>query len=36
LIYDITGSYQLSLWIFMALLIPIAIAALWAKPPQNT
>jgi len=35
LIYDNTGSYQLSLWIFMALLIPIAFAALWAKPPKR-
>lgn len=34
LIYDNTGSYQLSLQIFMVLLIPIAIAALWAKPPK--
>jgi MFS family permease len=34
LIYDHAGSYQLSLWIFMALLIPVAIAALWAKPPK--
>jgi len=34
LIYDNTGSYQLSLWIFMSLLIPVAIAALWARPPK--
>jgi MFS family permease len=35
LIYDNLGSYQLSLWIFMAMLIPVAIAALWAKPPKR-
>ncbi|MFC1996010.1 MFS transporter [Chloroflexota bacterium] len=34
-IYDQTGSYQVSLWIFIALLIPVAIAALWATPPQK-
>ncbi len=34
LIYDNTGSYQVSLFLFMVLLIPIAIAALWAKPPK--
>jgi len=35
LIYDNFGSYQISLWIFIVLLIPIAIAALWAKPPKQ-
>jgi MFS family permease len=34
-IYDGTGSYQISLWIFITMLIPIAIAALWAKPPKK-
>lgn len=35
LIYDNTGSYQISLWLFIALLIPVAIAALWATPPTS-
>ena len=35
LIFDSTGSYQLSLWMFIALLVPIAIAARWAKPPKK-
>jgi len=35
LIYDQFGSYQISLWIFIALLVPIAVAALWAKPPKR-
>lgn len=35
LIYDNTGSYQITLWIFIALLIPVAIAALWATPPKQ-
>ncbi len=33
--YDISGSYQLSLGFFIALLIPLAIAAFWATPPQK-
>jgi len=33
--YDIFGSYQLSLGFFIALLIPLAIAAFWATPPQK-
>ena len=35
LIYDQLGSYQISLWIFLWLLVPIAFAALWAKPPKK-
>jgi cyanate permease len=35
LVYDHTGSYQSSLWIFVAVLIPIAFASLWATPPQK-
>jgi MFS family permease len=35
LIYDHTGSYQNSLWIFVAMLIPVIIAALWATPPAR-
>ena len=35
LLYDNTGSYQLSLWIFLIMLIPVALAALWAKPPTQ-
>lgn len=35
LIYDNTGSYQMSLWIFIAILIPVAIATLWATQPKQ-
>jgi sugar phosphate permease len=31
--YDFFGSYQVSLNLFIALLIPLAIATLWATPP---
>ncbi len=31
--YDLFGSYQFSLNLFIALLIPLAIAVLWATPP---
>ncbi len=34
-IFDQFGSYQISLWIFMGLLAPMIIAALWAKPPKQ-
>ena len=34
--YDLFGSYQLSLNLFIALLIPLAIAAFWATPPHKT
>ena len=33
--YDLFGSYQLSLNFFIALLIPLALAAFWATPPQK-
>jgi len=33
--YDMFGSYQWSLGFFIALLIPLAIAAFWATPPQK-
>jgi MFS transporter, OFA family, oxalate/formate antiporter len=33
--FDIFGSYQLSLGFFIALLIPLALAAFWATPPQK-
>ena len=33
--YDLFGSYQLSLGFFIALLIPLALAAFWATPPQK-
>ncbi len=36
LIYDNTGSYQSSLWLFVAVLLPVIIAALWATPPKQT
>jgi MFS family permease len=35
LIYDHTGSYQPALWIFVAMLVPVATAALWATPPAR-
>lgn len=35
LIFDLTGSFQISLWIFVGLLIPAALVSLWAtKPPR--
>jgi OFA family oxalate/formate antiporter-like MFS transporter len=35
LIFDLTGSFQISLWIFVGLLIPAALASLRAvQPPQ--
>jgi MFS family permease len=34
-IFDRFGSYQISLWIFIGLLAPMVIAALWAKPPKQ-
>jgi MFS family permease len=35
LIYDLTGSFQISLWIFVAVLIPAALISLKAvQPPQ--
>ena len=33
--YDLFGSYQFSLNLFIALLIPLAIIALWATPPTT-
>ena len=35
LIYDNLGSYKISLWIFIVLLIPVVISAFWAKPPKR-
>ena len=34
--YDLSGSYQVSLTIFIALLIPLAVATLWATPPVSS
>lgn len=34
-IFDLTGSYQLSLWVFMGLLVPAAAASLWAANPRS-
>jgi len=31
--YDLFGSYQVSLTLFIAILIPLAVATLWATPP---
>ena len=33
--YDLFGSYQVSLNLFIALLIPLGIATLWATPPPK-
>ncbi len=35
IIYDQTGSFQISLWIFFGLLIPAAVASLWAVKPRS-
>jgi MFS family permease len=35
LIFDTTGSYELSLWIFIAILLPMVGAAFWATPPKH-
>ena len=34
-IFDQTGSYQLSLYLFIGLLLPLATAALWARKPDQ-
>ena len=34
IIFDQTGSFQISLWIFFGLLIPAAVASLWAVKPK--
>ena len=34
MIFDLTGSFQISLWIFLGLLIPAAIVSLWAVKPR--
>ncbi len=35
LIFDLTGSFQISLWVFLVLLIPAAVASLWAVEPRE-
>jgi len=35
LFFDKFGSYQISIWLFIGLLIPMAFATLWAKPPKR-
>jgi len=35
LIFDLTGSFQTSLWIFVGILIPSAVVSLWAKKPER-
>jgi len=35
MIFDLTGSFQISLWIFLGLLIPAAVASLWAVKPRS-
>jgi len=34
IIFDQTGSFKISLWIFFGLLIPAAVASLWAVKPK--
>jgi MFS family permease len=36
IIFDKFESYQISIWLFIGLLIPMAFAALWATPPEKT
>lgn len=33
--YDLSGSYSLSIMFFVILMVPLAIAALWATPPKQ-
>ncbi len=35
MIFDLTGSFKISLWVFLGLLIPAAVASLWAVKPQE-
>ena len=35
LIYDLTGSFQISLWLFVIILIPAGIISLRATPPEK-
>ncbi len=35
MIFNLTGSFQISLWIFLGLLIPAAVASLWAVKPRS-
>jgi MFS family permease len=35
LMFDLTGSFQISLWIFVGLLVPIALVSLWAVEPTQ-
>jgi MFS family permease len=32
-LFDLTGSFQISLWIFVGLLVPAAVASAWARQP---
>lgn len=34
-VFDWSGSYQLSLWVFLGLLLPAAVAAFWAVNPRR-
>jgi MFS family permease len=34
-IFDLTGSYQISLWVFVGLLLPAAVSSFWAVKPQG-
>jgi hypothetical protein len=33
--FDLFGSYNTSLWIFLALLLPLTLITPWATPPVN-
>jgi len=33
-IFDLTGSYQISLWVFVGLLLPVGISSFWAVKPK--
>jgi len=33
-IFDLTGSYQISLWVFVGLIVPVGISSFWAVKPK--
>lgn len=35
ILFDNYGNYTISLWLFIALLVPLLFAALWATPPEQ-
>jgi MFS family permease len=34
-LFDLTGSFQISLWIFVGLLVPAAVVSFWARQPLH-